>query len=170
MVPVLMSYMERIPFFSDINVHEEGYRNEKVLKRYRDFLTWCFDIPRRAILISLSLPMLGFLLFGTIPKDFFPANDRDMFRIHIELPTNSSSIKTMERSKLIRQQVINSNLIEIENDYWFVGRRMPRVLMNIVGGGNKEGSNNEAQAVFYANDYYEMINELPKLSKILSAN
>ena len=169
MVPVLMSYMERIPFFSDINVHEEGYRNEKVLKRYRDFLTWCFDIPRRAILISLSLPMLGFLLFGTIPKDFFPANDRDMFRIHIELPTNSSSIKTMERSKLIRQQVINSNLIEIENDYWFVGRRMPRVLMNIVGGGNKEGSNNEAQAVFYAKDYYEMINQLPKLSKILSA-
>ena len=169
MVPVLMSYMEKIPYFANIKVHEEGYRNEKILKRYRDFLTWSFEIPRRAILISISLPLLGFLLFGTIPKDFFPVNDRDMFRIHIELPTNSSSIKTMERSKLIRQQIIDSNLIEIEKDYWFVGRRMPRVLMNIVGGGNKEGSNNEAQAVFYANDYYEMINELPKLSKILSA-
>ncbi len=170
MVPVLMSYMERIPFFANINIHEEGYRNEKILKRYRDFLRWSFDVPRRAILISIALPMLGFLLFGTIPKDFFPANDREMFRIHIELPTNSSSIKTMERSKLVRQQVIDSNLIEIEKDYWFVGRRMPRVLMNIVGGDDKEGSNNDAQAVFYAKDYYQMIENLPKLSKNLSLN
>ena len=170
MVPVLMSYMERIPFFANIDIHEEGYKNEKILKRYRDFLTWSFDVPRRAILISLTLPVLGFLLFGTIPKDFFPANDREMFRIHIELPTNSSSIKTMERSKLVRQQVIDSNLIEIEKDYWFVGRRMPRVLMNIVGGDDKEGSNNDAQAVFYAKDYYEMIENLPKLSKNLSSN
>ena len=170
MVPVLMSYMERIPFFANINIHEEGYKNEKILKRYRDFLTWSFDVPRRAIIISLALPILGFLLFGTIPKDFFPANDREMFRIHIELPTNSSSIKTMERSKLVRQQVIDSNLIEIEKDYWFVGRRMPRVLMNIVGGDDKEGSNNDAQAVFYAKDYYEMIENLPKLSKTLSSN
>ena len=108
-------------------------------------------------------------MFGTIPKDFFPANDRDMFRIHIELPTNSSSIKTMERSKLIRQQVIDSNLIEIEKDYWFVGRWMPRVLMNIVGGEEKEGNNNHAQSVFYAKDYYEMISNLPDLSKLLSA-
>ena len=169
MVPVLMSYMEKIPFFANINVHEEGYRNKNILKKYREFLTWCFDIPRRAILISISLPLLGFILFGTIPKDFFPANDRDMFRVHIELPTNSSSVKTMERSKLIRQQVIDSNLIEIEKDYWFVGRWMPRVLMNIVGGEEKEGNNNHAQSVFYAKDYYEMINNLPDLSKLLSA-
>ena len=169
MVPVLMSYMEKIPFFANINVHEEGYRNKNILKKYREFLTWCFDIPRRAILISISLPLLGFILFGTIPKDFFPANDRDMFRVHIELPTNSSSIKTMERSKLIRQQVIDSNLIEIEKDYWFVGRWMPRVLMNIVGGEEKEGNNNHAQSVFYAKDYYEMISNLPDLSKLLSA-
>ena len=169
MVPVLMSYMEKIPFFANINVHEEGYRNKNILKKYREFLTWCFDVPRRAILISISLPLLGFILFGTIPKDFFPANDRDMFRVHIELPTNSSSIKTMERSKLIRQQVIDSNLIEIEKDYWFVGRWMPRVLMNIVGGEEKEGNNNHAQSVFYAKDYYEMISNLPDLSKLLSA-
>ena len=169
MVPVLMSYMEKIPFFANINVHEEGYRNKNILKKYREFLTWCFDVPRRAILISISLPLLGFILFGTIPKDFFPANDRDMFRVHIELPTNSSSIKTMERSKLIRQQVIDSNLVEIEKDYWFVGRWMPRVLMNIVGGEEKEGNNNHAQSVFYAKDYYEMISNLPDLSKLLSA-
>ena len=169
MVPVLMSYMERIPYFANINVHEEGYKNEKILKKYRKFLTWAFDKPRRAILISISLPLLGFLIFGSIPKDFFPANDRDMFRIHIELPTNSSSTKTLERAQEIRQQVIDSNLIELDKDYWFIGRWMPRVLMNIVGGEEKNGGNNHAQAVFFAKDYFEMIENLPKLSKMLVA-
>jgi multidrug efflux pump subunit AcrB len=169
MVPVLMSYMERIPYFANINLHEEGYKNEKILKKYRKFLTWAFDVPRRAILISISLPMLGFLLFGSIPKDFFPANDRDMFRIHIELPTNSSSTKTLERVQELRQQIIDSNLIELDRDYWFIGRWMPRVLMNIVGGGEKNGANNHAQAVLFAKDYYEMIDNLPELSKMLVA-
>ena len=70
---------------------------------------------------------------------------------------------------MYKRQVIDSNLIEIEKDYWFVGRWMPRVLMNIVGGEEKEGNNNHAQSVFYAEDYYEMISNLPDLSKLLSA-
>ena len=167
MVPVLMSYMEKIPYFANIKVHEEGYNNEKLHKQYRKFLTWAFDVPRRAILISLSLPVLGFLLFGTIEKDFFPSSDRDMFRVHIDLPENSSSIKTAEKAKKIRKEIIESNLIEIEKDYWFVGRWMPRVLMNIVGGKEKTGSNNSAQAVFFAKDYYEMIENLPDLSRLI---
>ena len=167
MVPVLMSYMEKIPYFANIKVHEEGYNNEKLYNKYKEFLTWSFEVPKRAILISTSLPLLGFLLFNTIDKDFFPSSDRDMFRVHIDLPENSSSIKTAEKAKIIRQQIIESDLIEIEKDYWFVGRWMPRVLMNIVGGMEKTGSNNSAQAVFFANDYYEMIDKLPDLSRLI---
>ena len=167
MVPVLMSYMEKIPYFENIKVHEEGYSNEKLLRKYKAFLTWAFEIPRRAILVSISLPFLGFLLFNTIDKDFFPSSDREMFRVHIDLPENSSSIKTAEKAKLIREQILQSDLIEIEKDYWFVGRWMPRVLMNIVGGMEKTGSNNSAQAVFFARDYYEMIDKLPELSRLI---
>jgi hypothetical protein len=44
---------------------------------------------------------------------------------------------------------------------------MPRVLMNVVGGKEKQGSNNLAQSVFYAKDYYEMIDRLPELSRLI---
>ena len=168
MVPVLMSYMEKIPYFQNIDIYNEGYHNKKILDKYRTFLTWAFLVPRRAIIISVSLPLLGFLLFNTLPKDFFPSNDRDMFRINIELPSNASSEQTLARAKLIREQVLNSGLIEIEKDYWFIGRMAPRVLMNVVGGKEKQGSNNMAQSVFYAKDYYEMIRNLPELSKLIA--
>jgi multidrug efflux pump subunit AcrB len=91
MVPVLMSYMEKIPYFQNVDIAKEGYRNEKILNKYRKFLTWAFAIPRRAILISITFPVLGFILFSTLPKDFFPTQDRDMFRVNIELPSNVKS-------------------------------------------------------------------------------
>ena len=170
MVPVLMSYMEKIPYFHHQDISQEGYRNEKILKKYRAFLNWAFLVPRRAIMISLALPVLGFLLFNSLPKDFFPAQDRDMFRVNIELPSNASSQKTMERVKEIREDIFKSGLISIEKDYSFIGRMMPRVLMNVVGGEEKQGSNNIAQSVFFATDYYEMIENLPELSRRLVKN
>jgi multidrug efflux pump subunit AcrB len=170
MVPVLMSYMEKIPYFHNQDISQEGYRNEKILKKYRAFLNWAFLVPRRAIMISLALPVLGFLLFNSLPKDFFPAQDRDMFRVNIELPSNASSQKTMQRVKEIREDIFKSGLISIEKDYSFIGRMMPRVLMNVVGGEEKQGSNNIAQSVFFATDYYEMIENLPELSRRLVKN
>ena len=167
MVPVLMSYMEKIPYFSNVDIHKEGYSNEKILKKYRAFLNWAFAVPKRAILISVSLPLLGFFLFNTLPKDFFPAQDRDMFRVNIQLPNNASSQLTLERVKSIREEILDSGLIEIEKDYSFIGRRSPRVLFNVVGGEEKQGSNNSAESVFYAKDYYRMIKNLPELSKKL---
>ena len=170
MVPVLMSYMEKIPYFQNVDISSEGYRNEKILIKYRAFLNWVFLVPRRAIMISLALPVLGFLLFNSLPKDFFPAQDRDMFRVNIELPSNASSLTTMERVKEIREDILKSDLISIEKDYSFIGRNMPRVLMNIVGGEEKQGRNNVAQSVFFASDYYEMIENLPELSRRLVKN
>ena len=167
MVPVLMTYMEKIPYFKNVDIHSEGYKNEKILKKYRSFLTWAFEVPKRAVLISISLPILGFFLFNFLPKDFFPAQDRDMFRVNIELPANASSQLTLERVKSIREEILNSGLIQIEKDYSFVGRGTPRVLFNVVGGEEKTGRNNTAGSIFYAKDYYEMIKNLPELSKRL---
>lgn len=170
MVPVLMNYMEKIPYFKDADISNEGYRNEKILNKYRAFLNWAFLVPRRAIMLSLSLPILGFLLFNTLPKDFFPAQDRDMFRVNIELPSNASALTTMNRAIEIREDILKSGLISVEKDYSFIGRMMPRVLMNVVGGEEKQGTNNIAQSVYFATDYYEMIENLPELSRRLVKN
>jgi len=170
MVPVLMNYMEKIPYFKDADISKEGYRNEKILNKYRAFLNWAFLVPRRAIMLSLSLHILGFLLFNTLPKDFFPAQDRDMFRVNIELPSNASALTTMNRVIEIREDILKSGLISVEKDYSFIGRMMPRVLMNVVGGEEKQGTNNIAQSVYFATDYYEMIENLPELSRRLVKN
>lgn len=93
-----------------------------------------------------------------------------MFRVNIELPSNASALTTMNRVIEIREDILKSGLISVEKDYSFIGRMMPRVLMNVVGGEEKQGTNNIAQSVYFATDYYEMIENLPELSRRLVKN
>ena len=72
------------------------------------------------------MPLIGLLLFSTLDRDFFPANDRNMFQVRVELPNNSSVNATIDKVKDVREQLSKYDFIE--NDFWFVGRKLPRIL------------------------------------------
>ena len=75
-----LHYLEKMPIFSS-DFFSKGYSSDKLYKYYRTSLFWALSKPKRAILLSFSLPMLGFLLFSSLDRDFFPANDRNMFQV-----------------------------------------------------------------------------------------
>ena len=165
-VPVMMAYLERIKFFNKISFNRNGYSNKKLLEKYRALLTWAYSKPRRAMGIALFLPFLGFFLFSSIPQDFFPAQDRNMFRVSVELPINSTAEETERSVYEIRKQILKTGVVE--SDVWFIGRRLPRILYNVVAGDSAVGSNHIAEGVYFASSYKDMINILPSLAKNLS--
>ncbi len=165
-VPVMMAYLERIKFFNKISFNRNGYSNKKLLEKYRALLTWAYSKPTRAMGIALFLPFLGFFLFSSIPQDFFPAQDRNMFRVSVELPINSTAEETERSVYEIRKQILKTGVVE--SDVWFIGRRLPRILYNVVAGDSAVGSNHIAEGVYFASSYKDMINILPTLAKNLS--
>ncbi len=165
-VPVMMAYLERIKFFNKISFNRNGYSNKKLLEKYRALLTWAYSKPTRAMGIALFLPFLGFFLFSSIPQDFFPAQDRNMFRVSVELPINSTAEETERSVYEIRKQILKTGVVE--SDVWFIGRRLPRILYNVVAGDSAVGSNHIAEGVYFASSYKDMINILPSLAKNLS--
>ena len=165
-VPVMMAYLERIKFFNKISFNRNGYSNKKLLEKYRALLTWAYSKPRRAMGIALFLPFLGFFLFSSIPQDFFPAQDRNMFRVSVELPINSTAEETERSVYEIRKQILKTGVVE--SDVWFIGRRLPRILYNVVAGDSAVGSNHIAEGVYFASSYKDMINILPTLAKNIS--
>ena len=165
-VPVMMAYLERIKFFNKISFNRNGYSNKKLLEKYRALLTWAYSKPRRAMGIALFLPFLGFFLFSSIPQDFFPAQDRNMFRVSVELPINSTAEETERSVYEIRKQILKTGVVE--SDVWFIGRRLPRILYNVVAGDSAVGSNHIAEGVYFASSYKDMIDILPSLAKNLS--
>jgi multidrug efflux pump subunit AcrB len=162
-----LHYLEKMPIFSS-DFFSKGYSSDKLYKYYRTSLFWALSKPKRAILLSFSLPMLGFLLFSSLDRDFFPANDRNMFQVRVELPKNSSVNGTIEKVKDIREQLSEYDFIE--GDFWFVGRKLPRVLGNVVGGNSSLGSNNEANAVYFTSSYWTMKNNIDMIAKELVKN
>ena len=162
-VPVLLNYMGQIKFFEKDIFSGNGYSNKKLLKRYKDLLTWSYAIPKRAIMIAMALPLVGFLSFPFLKADFFPELDRNMFKVSIELPPNSNVQSTEKAVLRLRESIDQTGIVK--DDFWFIGRRLPRILYNVIGGDSALGANNLAQGVYISTSYKDMVKTLPALAK-----
>ena len=164
-VPVLLKIMEEKNFFNLNNSKNSGFSNDKIYKNYEKFLKWSFHKPFRALILALILPLTGFISFNFLDTDFFPNQGKPMFKVEVELDKNASIFATKERVKSIREQVLMEDYIE--SDMWWIGRRLPRLLYNVIGGSSGEGSDNLATGVYFTNSYSEMDRSLEDLAKKL---
>ena len=164
-VPVLLKIMEEKNFFNLNNSKNSGFSNDKIYKNYEKFLKWSFHKPFRALILALILPLTGFISFNFLDTDFFPNQGKPMFKVEVELDKNASIFATKERVKSIREQVLIEDYIE--SDMWWIGRRLPRLLYNVIGGSSGEGSDNLATGVYFTNSYSEMDRSLEDLAKNL---
>ena len=167
-VPVLLKIMEENNFLNLNNSKKTGFNNEKLFSKYKDFLEWSFQKPRRALLLSLALPLLGFISFNFLDADFFPNQGKTMFKVEVELDKNASIFATKERVKSIREEVLLEDYVE--TDMWWIGRKLPRLLYNVIGGSSGEGSDNMAVGVYFTDSYSEMDKRLETLAKNLEKN
>ena len=157
--------MEEKNFFNLNNSKNSGFSNDKIYKNYEKFLKWSFHKPFRALILALILPLTGFISFNFLDTDFFPNQGKPMFKVEVELDKNASIFATKERVKSIREQVLMEDYIE--SDMWWIGRRLPRLLYNVIGGSSGEGSDNLATGVYFTNSYSEMDRSLEDLAKNL---
>ena len=88
-----------------------------------------------------------------------------MFKVEVALDANASINATNQRFVSIRDQVLLEGYIE--SDMWWVGRRLPRLLYNVIGGPSGEGFDNLATGVFFTSSYAEMNARLEGLAKRL---
>ena len=164
-VPVLLKTMEDSNFLNLNKSKNIGFSHQGLRTRYRAFLAWALFKPGRALVLSLILPILGFVSFGFLDTDFFPNQGKTMFKVEVELDANASIYATNKRVISIRDQVLLEDYVT--RDMWWVGRRLPRLLYNIIGGPSGEGSDNLATGVFFTSSYSEMDSSLANLAKRL---
>lgn len=164
-VPVLLKTIEDANIFNLNDSKNSGFSHLGMTTRYRALLHWGFLKPWRALLISLTLPILGFISFNFLDTDFFPNQGKNMFKVEVALDANASINATNQRFVSIRDQVLLEGYIE--SDMWWVGRRLPRLLYNVIGGSSGEGADNLATGVFFTSSYAEMNSRLEGLAKRL---
>jgi multidrug efflux pump subunit AcrB len=112
-----------------------GLTLPKLAPLYRKIIRTACDKPLIGIGASLVLPVVGFLVAGTMTSSFFPPVDRNQFQVQITMPAGTSLTQTM--TAVEAAQAHFDTIPEIVESHWFVGERAPTVYYNMVG--NSEG-------------------------------
>lgn len=108
-----------------------GYSNPALRDRYRQSIVAVLRRPALGVAVGVALPILGFAVAGSLPLQFFPANDRDQFQILVDLPAHYSIDAT--RRVVERVRAIVDSAEGVVESHWFVGEPPARVFYNMIG-------------------------------------
>lgn len=95
---------------------------------------WCIGLilrnPGVGVLVAITPAILGFVVVGDLPEQFFPFAERNQFRIDLELPASSSIEETERYANQIRERLIESP--EVREVHWFIGESAPMFYYNVI--------------------------------------
>ena len=109
-----------------------GFSSPFLGRIYRKTLNWATAKPLIAIVLTMILPVMGFINVGSLPTQFFPSLARDQFQIEVEFPAQTSIAQSREDVLLARKLI--SEHSQVEEVHWFVGESAPKFYYNFTGG------------------------------------
>lgn len=114
------------PFWRD------GLRSRPLAWAYRKLLDAVIAQPAIGMLLALILPVAGFMAASTLPSQFFPQTDRDMFEVSVTLPSGVSMEETRRRTEAVSAMLREyEGVIDVG---WVLGSSSPRVYYNMRRG------------------------------------
>jgi len=110
----------------------DGLRSKPLAGIYRKALDGIIVQPLLGLVVAVMLPVAGFAAATTLPSQFFPQTERDMFQLRLVGPPSSSIEETRRRvgeaTQLLQQR---DEVIDVA---WVLGESGPRVYYNMLGG------------------------------------
>ncbi|MGE0626041.1 MAG: efflux RND transporter permease subunit [Pseudomonadales bacterium] len=130
-VPALAGHLERWFGTGDGTAWwTHGYRNARLLERYRASVTAAIRRPWLGIGIGCVLPFAGFALAPTLTQQFFPPVDRNQFQVQISLPAQASIQES--RTAMETADAVLRATPGVTDTHWTVGEGAPRTYYNVL--------------------------------------
>lgn len=108
-----------------------GLSSRSLGEVYHGILDTIVARPWTGIAGALILPAAGLAAAFTLPMQFFPATDRDMFPVTMTLPANTSIEETRRQADRATELFLaHDGVLEVT---WVLGRSAPRTYYNIQG-------------------------------------
>ena len=120
-----------------------GFSHPHLTAVYAWSLSHVFRRPLLGILLSLILPIVGFVQFSTLEQQFFPPSNRDQFQVEFELPAQSAIAQT--QAQVLKVRELMRQHPDVEEVHWFIGKSAPSFFYNVIG--NRENAADYAQGL-----------------------
>ena len=105
----------------------QGFSNAAMSKVYRGTLRFAFEHPWIGVLGGIAICLPGFAVIPLLSEQFFPAADRGMFHIEIELSAQASIQQTEKVARQVREILLAHE--EVERVDISVGESIPFLLL-----------------------------------------
>ncbi|MEM9017482.1 MAG: efflux RND transporter permease subunit, partial [Verrucomicrobiota bacterium] len=132
-----------------------------------DFMRWLIRQSVKRPVIGLGLgvvvPIIGFVLAGTLGSQFFPRTDRDMFTVELTFPTVNSVQKTDGIASEVEKRIRKFD--GIESVHWVSGASFPPVYYNLLE--TRDSSSEYAMGVVDADTFQTVSKIVPELQREL---
>lgn len=123
----------------------DGLRSSRMKTGYERFLHTVLARPRLTVPIAMLLPVIGYLLAGTLGQQFFPPADRDQFEIEVWMSPDTSIARTAEITRQI--DAVIDTYAQARQVNWLIGGSYPTIYYNRIM--KQEGNNAYAQGMVY---------------------
>jgi multidrug efflux pump subunit AcrB len=120
-----------------------GIQLPRLSRGFENALRLALKYPRRCLGLVLLFPLAGFYGITTVPEQFFPPVDRDMFSIEVTLPTRSSFART---ERTVREMdAVLATREGLQSVDWFIGKSAAPFYYNLIE--RRFGAQNYAHAM-----------------------
>ncbi|WP_417734959.1 efflux RND transporter permease subunit [Rosistilla oblonga] len=109
---------------------DRGLAIKPLAAAYRSLLQMSFAVPALGIALGLVAPILGFLMVGSLPIQFFPPADRDQVYIDLELNAHASIHNTRDTARRLTETLTAHPAVDAV--HWFLGESAPTFYYNVV--------------------------------------
>lgn len=110
---------------------QEGISSRRLTAMYRGVLDTIVARPWVGLVAGIILPVAGFFAASTLPMQFFPPTDRDMFQVEMVLPANTSIEETERQTRRATDLILaHDGVIDV---VWTLGESGPRTYYNVAG-------------------------------------
>jgi len=164
-IPTVAGFFDRyLPGESDSDHWwVNGYTPKHLIPLYEKVIKTVCEKPIIGVGASIVLPIIGFLVAGTMTSSFFPPVDRNQFQVQITMPAGTSLSQTLKEVNRAREYL--AVVPEIVESHWFVGEASPPVYYNMLG--NSDGVSSFANGFVTTTHVDDPRVILPDLQKAL---
>lgn len=164
-IPTIAGYVDRYLPTQSNSQHwwVNGFTPTRFSAQYRTVIKTVCEKPLLGIGASIILPIIGFLVAGTMTSSFFPPVDRNQFQVQIIMPADTSLSQTLKEVNLAREYL--AGVPGIVESHWFVGESSPPVYYNMLG--NSDGVSSFANGFVTTAGVDDPRDILPELQKEL---
>jgi multidrug efflux pump subunit AcrB len=150
------------PLDGRVGMMRDGLRVPGLRRGFEATLDAVLAHPRKAVALSLVLPMTGLWAATHLDELFFPPADRNQVNVEVWLPDDAAITRT--RRTVERMAGAIAGMPGLEKADWFLGRSAPSNYYNVVM--RQDGVPNYAQGQIYTKDAAAAGRLVPELQAV----